>query len=146
MVVPAGLTMSYGKQPRSSLSRVGSVASGKLDALQLPPNELTALQYSKWPISSENATLYECAAHSTRVAGVDVLNIGWNAYGCMVQVLAPGWKSPSAKPFAMLAVIEPVSPVVTSWMSTWKPAGVSCILTVNWSPLLNSSVSAVTIA
>ena len=30
-------------------------------------------------------------------------------------------------PFATLAVIEPVSPVVTSWITTWKPAGVSCM-------------------
>ena len=45
------------------------------------PSSSTALQYSKWPISSENATLYEWAAHGTRVCSLEVEYIGWKAYG-----------------------------------------------------------------
>ena len=41
----------------------------------------TLAQYSKCPISSENAMLYVCAALTLRVAGVDVLNSGWKLYG-----------------------------------------------------------------
>ena len=109
--------------------------------MQFPPNESTALQYSKWPISSEKATLYVCAAHSTRVFAFEVLNIGWIGVGDDVHVDAFGWKSACPKPFATLAVIEPLAPVVRSWMTTWKPAGVSCMSTTSWSPLLYSSVS-----
>jgi hypothetical protein len=47
---------------------------------------------------------------------------------------------------AVLAVIEPLSPVVRSWMTTWKPALVSCMSTTSLSPLLYSSVSALTTA
>src|SRR6188472_1863484 len=36
------------------------------------PCGLARLQYSKWPISSENATLYEWAAQGTRVCSFDV--------------------------------------------------------------------------
>src|SRR5260370_37947187 len=43
------------------------------------PKKLTALQYSKCPISSENAMLYEWAAHGTRVCSLAVLYIGWKA-------------------------------------------------------------------
>jgi hypothetical protein len=35
--------------------------------------------------------LYECAAHRTRVSGLDVLYIGWKAYGRNVHALASGW-------------------------------------------------------
>src|SRR6266496_2412840 len=79
-------------------------------------------QYSKCPISSENATLYECAAHGTRVCTPDVEYIGWNAYGASVHVLASGWNSGCANPFATLAVIDPVWPVVSSWTAVTRPA------------------------
>src|SRR5215831_21100725 len=91
------------KQPVSSPSTFGS----------LPPAwtqtrcGFALSQYSKCPISSENATLYECAAQGTRVCGPDVEYIGWNAYGCSVHVLAFGWNNGCANPFAMLAVIDP---------------------------------------
>src|SRR5438874_13543725 len=59
-------------------------------------------QYSKCPISSENATLYECAAHGTRVCSLDVAYIGWNAYGVCEQLAAVGSKLTWAKPLAPL--------------------------------------------
>ena len=74
-VVPAGLTIGAGKQERSSKSGLDPLPS-EFPFVQRKL-ELAWLQYSKWPISSEKATLYECAAHSTRVLGVDVLYIGW---------------------------------------------------------------------
>ena len=73
------------KQPRSSPSMLPSLL-----LVQRPPSRATVLQYSKWPISSEKATLYECAAHGTRVCSLDVEYIGWNAYGVCVQVAALG--------------------------------------------------------
>jgi hypothetical protein len=39
-----------------------------------------------------------------------------------------------ANPFAGLAVIHPTCPVVTSLRFTCIPCGVSCSLTVMWSP------------
>src|SRR5438067_1968573 len=69
--VPSGFTTGARAQPRSSLSAPsGSVGLGTRQLVELP-------QYSKCPISSENATLYEWAAHSTRVSGLDVLYMGW---------------------------------------------------------------------
>ena len=50
------------KHPSSSPSSAASLL-----LVHSPPSAATALQYSKWPISSENATLYEWAAHGTRV-------------------------------------------------------------------------------
>src|SRR5438034_296426 len=50
------------------------------------PWTLAWLHSSKWPISSEYDTLYECAAHGTRVCSLEVAYIGWNAYGVCVQV------------------------------------------------------------
>ncbi len=42
----------------------------------------------------------------------------------------------------MLAVIEPDWPVVRSWITTWNPAGVSCMSTVTVSPeFMNRSVA-----
>src|SRR4029078_6791386 len=71
-------------------------------------------QYSKWPISSAKATLYEWAAHGTRVCSLDVAYMGWKAYGVCVHAAAFGAKLTWAKPLATLAVIDPVSPLVTS--------------------------------
>jgi hypothetical protein len=77
-VVPVGLTIGAGKQPWLS---VGLGPFGSLSpcaGLQLKLESIL-VQFSKWPISSEKATLYECAAHRTRVSGDDVLYIGWKA-------------------------------------------------------------------
>src|SRR5262245_25939528 len=62
------------KQPTSSPSGVVSLPPGSTQAPWAARS-----QYSKWPISSENATLYECAAHGTRVCSLEVAYIGWNA-------------------------------------------------------------------
>src|SRR6476619_1017579 len=75
------------KQPVSSSSRLAS-----LFAVQSRPSPLTAEQYSKWPISSANATLYECAAHGTRVCSLDVEYIGRNVYGDWLHAAAVGSK------------------------------------------------------
>src|SRR4029079_15637586 len=99
-------------------------------------------QYSKWPISSAKATLYEWAAHGTRVCSLEVEYIGWKAYGVCVHVDAVGSKLTWAKPLATLAVIEPVSPLVTSSMATTRPAAESWIDRLTWSPLsMNRSVA-----
>ena len=42
-------------------------------------------QKSKCPISSEKATLYECADHRTPTPGFDVEYIGWKSYGVIWQ-------------------------------------------------------------
>src|SRR5580765_2225042 len=75
------------KQPPSSSSRLSSPL-----AVQLPPSPSTAEQYSKWPISSENATLYECAAHGTRVCSLEVEYIGRNVYGDWLHAAEVGSK------------------------------------------------------
>src|ERR1700719_3523683 len=104
------------KQPTSSLSTPpGSLAPA---AMQFPPSKSTPAQYSKWPISSEKATLYAWAVQGRRVSSLEVLYIGWKADGRLVQVVAVGSNLICAKPFATLAVIEPVSPVVKSLMMT----------------------------
>ena len=43
----------------------------------------------------------------TRVCGLDVLYIGWNAYGMAVQLDPVGWNLICAKPLDGLAVIDP---------------------------------------
>src|SRR5262245_19956903 len=86
------------------------------------PSESTVLQYSKCPISSEAATLYEWAAHGTRVCSLEVEYIGWKLYGDCEHVAASGSKLTCAKPFAALAVIEPDSPVVVSLIVVTRPA------------------------
>src|SRR5215472_5345942 len=106
-----------GAQLPSSSSRsapAGSDAVGMLSQTKVPrspvPSALwTCGQYSKWPISSENATLYECAAHGTRVCSLDVEYMGWKLYGRLVHVVAAGSKMTCWKPLAALAVIEPDS-------------------------------------
>src|SRR5512142_1168389 len=98
------------KQPTSSESRLlGSLAP---PLVQLPPCPFTALQYSKWPISSEKATLYECAAHTTRVASLEVAYAGWNGAWVTVHVVALGLKFTCPNPFATLAFMEPEVPLV----------------------------------
>src|SRR5690348_8646798 len=64
------------KQKLSSSS--GPLGSVELADAQTPvPLRMLAPftfgQYSKWPISSEKAMLYECAAHTTRVCSLEVL-------------------------------------------------------------------------
>src|SRR5690349_24328926 len=95
------------KQPVSSSSSEGS-------PLLVQSPALTALQYSKWPISSENATLYECAAHGTRVCSLEVAYSGWKAAGMFVQVVPVGSHFTWPNWLATLAVIEPVAPLVRS--------------------------------
>src|SRR5436190_13640442 len=104
------------KQPTSSESFFFSLRPGWT---HLPRTAL--LQYSKCPISSEKATLYECAAHGTRVCSLEVAYIGWKPYGVCEQVAAAGWKLTCAKPLAELAVIEPVAPVDVSLMLATRP-------------------------
>lgn len=65
-----------GTQPTSSLSSVGSSEPATAQ-LKLASS---ALQCSKWPISSEKATLYVCADH-VFPRGFAVLYSGWKAYG-----------------------------------------------------------------
>jgi hypothetical protein len=60
------------KHVPSSSSAVGSAQS--------PPSTGIVEQYWKCPISSDAATLYEWAAHGTRVCSLEVEYIGWNAY------------------------------------------------------------------
>ena len=43
--------------------------------------------------------------------------MGRKVYGAWLQVADDGWKRTWAKPFAALAVIEPVWPEVSSWRS-----------------------------
>ena len=98
-------------------------------------------QYSKWPISSEKATLYECAAHGTRVCSLDVEYIGWNAYGDWLHVSAVGSKLTCANPLPSLAVIDPDCPLVRSFISVTRPSEESRIEMSSWSPAsMNRSV------
>src|SRR4029078_1545707 len=55
-----------------------SSSAASLLLMQSPPSRVTWLQYSKCPISSEKAVLYECAAHGTRVFSLEVEYIGRN--------------------------------------------------------------------
>src|SRR6267142_1736331 len=134
---------------RSDASGLKQLASSPSFLLLSPAAGLTHLpwtlawpQYSKWPISSENATLYEWAAHGTRVCSLDVEYIGWNAYGVCVQVAAVGSKLTWAKPLATLAVIDPEPPLVTSLRATTRPALESWIERLIWSPAsMNRSVA-----
>src|SRR5437868_5117792 len=67
-----------GARQKMSSSLLSSVLSVSCTPswVQFPVLISTALQYSKCPISSENATLYEWAVHDTRVCSLDVLYIG----------------------------------------------------------------------
>src|SRR5262249_17431433 len=100
-------------------------------------------QFSKCPISSENAVLYVCAAQITRVCGEEVEYIGWKSYGVLTQlVLGAGayWTWP--KPLAALAVMDPVWPVVRSWMTARIPWDVSPRDRLRLSPeLMNRSLA-----
>src|SRR6266581_4890384 len=99
-----------------------------------PPEEVTAVHQSKWPISSEKAMLYECAAHVTRVFSDEVLYIGWKSYGIFWHVVPVGAKSTWPKPLAALDVIEPLWPVVWSLMTICRPCAVSCMVSASLSP------------
>src|SRR5947208_2760400 len=111
----------------------GTSSSFAPGSAQTSPSTGTLLQYSKCPISSENATLYECAAHGTRVCSLDVEYIGWNPYGVWVQVEALGSKFTCANPLSALAVIEPTECVVRSWMTVTRPASESWMSTTSLS-------------
>src|SRR5438552_12532132 len=128
------------KQPTSSAS--GVPPSSVPAVVHAPPSLATAAQFSKCPISSENATLYPSAAHGTRVCPLDVEYIGWNAYGRLLHVVAVGSNTTWPNWFATLAVMEPVVWLVRSTMSTRNPAAVSCSATTSWSPaFMNRSVA-----
>src|SRR2546426_9438826 len=79
--------------------------------------------------------LYECAAHGTRVSSLEVLYIGWKAYGTFVQPFPLGSNLTCPKSFEMLAVIEPVRCVVVSVSTTWNSSDVSCMATWIVSPV-----------
>src|SRR4051812_20116159 len=126
------------KQPVSSSSSAPS-----LFARQSPPSPVVAVQYSKCPISSEKATLYEWAAHGTRGCSLEVAYMGREEDGDWLQGAAAGWKLPCARRFAALAVIEPVRPFERSRTTTVRPAAPSWMSTESRSPeLMNRSVAA----
>ena len=66
---------------------------------------------------------------------LEVENIGWNPCGTSEQLLADGSNFTEAKPFAWLATIEPVVPVVRSFTWTVNPAAVSNMCMLSLSPL-----------
>src|SRR5579859_584293 len=70
----------------------------------------------------------------TRVCSEEVEYIGWKSYGRSVQLVPVGsyWTWPN--PLAALAVMDPVSPVVRSWMVARSPCGVSPRDTLRLSP------------
>src|SRR5580704_16356091 len=142
-----------GRQKKSSASDGSLFAPTPSSPPELQPRELfTALQKSKCPISSENATLYVCAAHGTRVSGLEVEYIGWKLYGMAVQPEPVGSNFTCAKLLAALATMKPFWPVVVSPISMRSPLGVSCILTEILSPpfiirsLVGSGVNVVPVA
>src|SRR5207302_1228271 len=74
----------------------------------VPSDPFTALQYSKWPSSSEKAMLNEWAAHGTRVCSLEVAYMVWKSCRVCVQVAPVGSNLSEAKPLAELAVIDPL--------------------------------------
>ena len=70
----------------------------------------------------------------TRVFVVDVLYIGWKLYGMAVQDVPLGSYFTCANPLALLAVMNPVWPVVRSLIVTFRPFGVSVNDVFRWSP------------
>ena len=68
------------------------------------------------------------------MCSLEVAYIGRNVYGDWMHVVEVGSKRIWAKPFAALAVIEPVWPVVRSWTITVRPAAPSWMSIVSWSP------------
>src|ERR1700730_14912923 len=108
--------------------------------VQVPPSPSTALQYSKCPISSEKATLYECAAHGTRVCSLEVAYMGWKSYGRLEQVLSFGAKMICWKPLSRLDVLEPEPSRLRSLRLTRRPASLSRRSTVITSPGSMNSV------
>src|SRR5712691_624670 len=70
----------------------------------------------------------------TLVCSEEVEYIGWKLYGCSTQLVPVGsyWTWPN--PLAALAVIDPVWPLVRSWITALSPCGVSCRRTVRLSP------------
>src|ERR671923_245817 len=94
--------------------------------------------------------LDECADHGTRVRGEEVLYMGWNAYGICVQSLPArgsplsggGAKRICRNPLAGLAVMEPLTPVVRSSITTLSPSAVSNMVVRILSPeFMNRSVA-----
>jgi hypothetical protein len=59
------------------------------------------------------------------VCWLEVAYIGCQAYGASLHVLAVGWNSGCANPFATLAVVDPLCPVVRSTIELTSPAGES---------------------
>ncbi len=96
-----------------------------------------ARQFSKWPISSDMATLYVCA-DQVLPRGLPVEYSGWNAYGFSWHVLDFGVYRMWPNPLATDAVIDPCWPVVRSAMSICRPARVSWIRNRTTSPGLMS--------
>jgi hypothetical protein len=69
--------------------------------------------------------------------------MGWNAYGAPRHVKFTGSHKMWRNPFARLATILPVCPVVRSLIALRSPAAVSRIVTVRWSPGFMSCTSPV---
>src|SRR5258708_1944399 len=78
----------------------------------------------------------------TRVCSDEVEYIGWKLYGMLVQLVPVGsyWTWPN--PLAALAVMDPVCPLVRSWMTASSPFGVSWRDTLRLSPdFMNRSLA-----
>src|SRR5579859_1511704 len=123
-------------RPRPSLSPLGHTVTLPLGRT---PNSVAGIftgpvQFWKWPISLSKPTLNPCAAQVTRVFVDDVLYIGWKLYGMAWQDVPLGSNFTCANPLALLAVIDPLWPVVRSLMTTRRPFGVSPKETFRWSP------------
>src|SRR5438105_9446448 len=80
--------------------------------------------------------LVVCAAQMTRVCSDEVEYIGWKLYGRLTQLVPVGayWTWPN--PLAALAVMDPVAPLVESWITARTPLGVSRRDTLRLSPEL----------
>src|SRR5438552_2187155 len=113
--------------PRPSKSPFGQTVGLPLGSR---PNGVAGIFFGpwqnwKWPISLSKPTLKPCAAQVTRVFGDDVLYMGWKLYGMFLQDVPLGSNLTCPNPFALLAVMDPVPPVVRSCRVTFRPFGVS---------------------
>src|SRR5215831_12497480 len=122
--------------PRPSLLPVGHTVGLPLGR---SPNGVAGMAFGpvqnwKWPISLSKPMLNACADQVTRVFVDDVLYIGWKLYGIGWHVVPLGSHFTMANPLDLLAVIDPLWPVLRSLIVTFSPFGVSPKFTFRWSP------------